>query len=152
MGEFKPIETQEQFEEILRDRLRRERETARREFEGFLSPSAVEEKYKGFLSPEAEKEKYKEYLSPEEVAKLNARIKGYETDSVKTRIAQELGLSYEAIDFLKGDDEESIRKSADTLKNLIGISNVAPLASTEPSGVNGDAALLKTLRGLEKGE
>ena len=152
MSEFKVIETQEQFEERLKERLKRERETTRKEFEGYLSPSDVAEKYKGYLSPDDVKERYKDHLSPEEVAKLNSKIKGYETDSVKTRIAHETGLSYEAIEFLKGDDEESIRKSAESLKGLVGMTNVAPLASTESaSGDATEAALRNTLKGL-KGE
>lgn len=153
MSEFKVIETQEQLEEVLKDRLKRERETTRKEFEGFLSPSDVDEKYKGYMSPDDVEEKYKDHLSPEEVAKLNAKIKGYETDSVKTRIAHETGLSYEAIEFLRGEDEDSIRKSAESLKGLVGMTNVAPLASTESSGVGNatDAAIRNTLKGL-KGE
>ena len=88
----------------------------------------------------------------EEVAKLNSKIKGYETESVKTRIAHETGLSYEAIEFLKGDDEDSIRKSAESLKGLVGMTNVTPLASTEgSSGDATDAALRNTLKVL-KGE
>lgn len=154
MGEFKVIETQEQLDEILKERLKRERETTRKEFEGFLSPSDVAEKYKGYLSPDDVKEKYKDHLSPEEVAKLNSKIKGYETDSVKTRIAHETGLSYEAIEFLRGEDEDSIRKSAESLKGLVGATNVAPLASTEQNlGSATDAALKNTLKGLNlKGE
>lgn len=152
MSEFKIIETQEQFEERLKDRLKRERESVRKEYEGFLSPSDVAERYKGFLSPDDVKEKYKNHLSPDEVEKLNSKIKGYETASVKTRIAHETGLSYEAIEFLKGDDEDSIRKSAESLKGLVGINNVAPLASTESHVVDAtDAALRNTLKGL-KGE
>ena len=152
MSDFKVIETQEQLEEVLKDRLKREGDKVRKEFEGYLSPNDAAEKYKGYLSPEAEKEKYKNHLSPEEVAKKDAKIKEYETDSVKTRIAHELGLSYEAVGFLRGDNEETIRRSAESLKGLVGASNIAPLASTE--GVLSDAkdtALKNTLRGL-KGE
>ncbi len=152
MGDFKAIETQEQFETIIGERLKMERETIKKEYEGYLSPDDAAKKYAGYLSPDDEKEKYKGYLSPEEVAKKDAKIKGYETDSVKMRIAHESGLSYDAVGFLKGEDEESIRKSAETLKSLIGTSNVAPLASTESSVGNAqEVALKNTLKGL-KGE
>ena len=129
MGDFKVIETQEQLEEVLRDRLRRERETTRKEFDGFLSPDAAAEKYKGYLSPEDVEAKFKDHLSPDEASKLRAKIKGYETDSAKTRIAHELGLSYDAVRFLSGDNEEAIKKSAESLKALMGSGNIAPLAS-----------------------
>lgn len=152
MSDFKVIETQEQLEEVLKKRLERERETVKKEFEGYLSPTDVAEKYKGYLSPEAEKEKYKNHLSPEEVAKKDAKIKEYETDSVKTRIAHELGLSYDAVGFLRGDDEETIRKSAESLKSLVGSTTTAPLASTEGNLDKAeDAAYKNVLRGM-KGE
>lgn len=152
MSEFKVIETQEQLDAVLGERLKRERETVRKEFEGFLSQEDAAKKYAGYLSPDDEKEKYKDYLSPEEAAKKDAKIKGYETDSVKTRIAHETGLSYDAVNFLKGEDEDSIRKSAETLKSLIGANNIAPLASTEPEIAKAqETALKNTLKGL-KGE
>lgn len=152
MSDFKVIETQEQLDAVLGERLKRERETVKKEYEGFLSPEEAAKKYASYLSPEDEQKKYKDYLSPEEAAKKDAKIKGYETDSVKTRIAHELGLSYDAIGFLRGEDEDAIRKSAESLKALVGTSSIAPLASTEASMSNAeDAALKNTLKGL-KGE
>lgn len=156
MSDFKVIETQEQLDAVVGERLKRERETVRKEFAGYLSPEDAEkkygEKYTGYLSPEAVEEKYKNHLSPEDADKLRKQIKGYETDSVKTRIAHETGLSYEAVQFLRGEDEETIRKSAENLKGLVGCSNVAPLASTEGAISEAQtAALRKTLNGL-KGE
>lgn len=152
MSDFKVIETQEQLDAVLSDRLKRERDTVRKEFAGYLSPEDVAKKYEGYLSPDDVKERYKNHLSPEEAAKLNTKLKGYETDSVKTRIAHETGLTYEAVGFLRGDDEESIRKSAETLKGLVGSSYVTPLASTEPASTKAeDEALRKALKGL-KGE
>lgn len=152
MSEFKPIETQEQLDTIIGERLERERKTIRKEYEGFLSPDDAAKKYEGYLSPEDVQKKYEGYLSPEEAAKKDSKIKAYETDSVKTRIAHETGLSYEAIGFLKGEDEDSIRKSAEMLKGLVGAGNVAPLASTEQVLEDKKTAALKnTLKGL-KGE
>lgn len=151
MSDFKVIETQEQLEEILKERLARERKTVEKEYEGYLSPEDVAEKYKNYISAEDAAEKYEGYLSPDDAAALRAKLKGHETDSAKTRIAHEFGLSYEAIQFLKGEDEESIKKSAEILKGLVGAGAPAPLANLEvdPSGT--DAALKNTLKSL-KGE
>ena len=152
MGDFKVIETQEQLDAVISERLKRERETLKKEYEGFLSPEEAAKKYAGYLSPEDEKEKYKGFISPEEAAKKDAKIKGYEIDSVKTRIAHEAGLSYEAAGFLRGEDEESIRKSAESLRALVGNTTTAPLASTEdPLGNAGDAPYKNMLNGM-KGE
>lgn len=149
MGEFTPIETQEQFDSMIGERLKREGEKIRKEYEGFLSPDDVTKKYEGYLSPDEVTEKYKGYISPDEAALKDAKIKGYETHSVKTRIAHELGLSYEAIDFLKGEDEESIRKNAEILKGLVGNKQAPPLAN--PEGNNGnsvDASLRNMVKNL----
>ena len=151
MADFKVIETQEQLDSIIGERLKRERESIKKEYVNYLSPEEVAKKYEGYLSPEDEAKKYKGYLSPEEAAKKDAKIKGYETDSVKTRIAHETGLSYDAVAFLRGDNEETIRKSAESLKSLMGSSQVAPLADIESNQDNTGAALKNMLKGL-KGE
>ena len=149
MGEFTPIETQEQLDSIIGERIKEIREKAEKKYEGYLSPEEVTKKYAGYLSEDDVKKKYEGYLSPEEVAEKDAKIKGYESHSVKTRIAHELGLSYESIDFLKGEDEESIRKSAETLKALVGNRQAPPLAShDEPIGNSVDASLRNMLKNL----
>lgn len=153
MSEFKPIETQDQFDAMIGERLKRERETIKKEFEGYLSPEDVTKKYAGYLSPEDVAKKYKGYLSPEEVAKKDAQIKGYESSSVKTRIAHEMGLPYELAARLSGETEEDIRKDAEALFKVIG-QQEAPLASTErgvPKDNNTRVALKGVLDGL-KGE
>lgn len=149
---FKPIETEEAFEEAVKERLKTERDTIKKSYEGYLSPADVAEKYKEYLSPEDVAAKYEKYLSPEDTAKLNAKIKGYETDTLKAKVAHEMGLSYDAVRFLSGEDEAGIKQSAESLKGLIGANNIAPLANPEgnPSGAQ-DAALRNTLKGL-KGE
>ena len=149
MGEFTPIETQEQLDSIIGDRIKEIREKAEKKYEGFLSPDEVTKKYEGYLSPEEVTKKYEGYLSPDEVAVKDAQIKGYESHSVKTRIAHEMGLSYESIDFLKGEDEESIRKSAESLKALVGNRTAPPLAShDEPKGNSVDASLRNMVKNL----
>lgn len=150
MGEFTPIETQEQLDSIIGERIKEIREKAEKKYEGYLSPEEVTKKFEGYLSADEVTKKYKGYLSPEEVAEKDAKIKGYESHSVKTRIAHELGLSYESIDFLKGDDEESIRKSAETLKALVGTKSAPPLANPEGNPAkDGDAALKKMIKDMK---
>lgn len=146
---FKPIETQEQLDAVIGDRIKREGEKVRKEFDGFLSPEEVAKKYEGWMSPEQEKEKYKNHMSPEDVAKKDAIIKQHETNSAKMRIAHEMGLPYDAVGFIQGDDEEGIKKSAEALKELVGAGEVPPLASHEGGNGSADAELKKLLKGLE---
>lgn len=156
--DFTPITTQEQFEEAIKDRLNREKDSLGKKYEGYTSPADLEKIKSDYdkqisdltKASEVQAKKYADY--DKQIAERDAKIKGYESASVKTRIAHETGLSYEAIEFLKGDDEDSIRKSAESLKGLVGMTNVAPLASTESNaGDATDAALRNTLKGL-KGE
>ena len=68
MSEFTPIETQEQFDRAIGERLTREKE----KYKDYMSPEEVKEKYSGYLSPEDVEEKYRGYMSPEDVEKKYA--------------------------------------------------------------------------------
>lgn len=158
MSDFKAIETQEQLDAVIGERLKRERETNVKKYEGYLSPEDFKTKtadYEtkiGDLTKELNESNKKLADRDKEIAERDTKIRTYETASVKSRIAHEVGLSYDAIDFLKGEDEDSIRKSAESLKALVGSKQAAPLANVEDSsGVDKDAALRKTLKSL-KGE
>lgn len=154
MADFTKIETQEQFDAAVAERLKSETENVRKQFEGYLSPEDAAKKYAGYLSPADEKKKYEGYLSPEEVAKKDATIKGYEKSAIKSRIAHETGLPFEMAARLSGETEEEIRKDAENLSKLIGRpSQVPPLASTERDVPASEtrAAMKGLLNGL-KGE
>lgn len=164
MADFKPIETQEQLDAIIGERLKREQATMAKKYEGYVSPADLE-KIKADMKAEGDKEiaklnktisderaKYADY--EKNIAEKDAKIKGYETASAKTRIAHEMGLSYDAVNFLQGEDEASIKKSAEALKGLIGSSHGAqPLADPEgdPAGSAQTAALKGMLHSLNGG-
>lgn len=159
MSDFKVIETQEQFDAAIGERIKRERESLGKKYEGYISPEDFNSKKTdydtmiGNLNKKLEEANKKIANHDKEIADRDKRIKAYETDSVKTRIAHEIGLSFEAIEFLRGEDEEAIRKSAESLKGLVGTRKVAPLASTEHSmGNSKDAALRQMVKNLSKGE
>ena len=148
MSDFTVIETQEQFEQAVEERLNAERE----KYSGYLSPDDVAEKYKDYLSPDEVEKKYIGYISAEAAAEKDTKIKRYEQQAVRTKVAKELGLSYEAADFIKGDNEEEMKKSAEALKGILGKNQAPPLRSNETGqGSDKDEALRNTLRKL-KGE
>lgn len=157
MGEFNPITTQEQLDSIIGERLKREKESTAKKYEGWMSPDEASKARAGYEQKIAEMaaaadsaaKKYADY--DKQIADRDAKIKNYETASVKARVAHETGLSYDAIQFLQGDDEKSIKASADSLKTLMGSAKAmpAPLANTDP-GAGKDTeikSLLHTLRG-----
>lgn len=163
MGEFEAITTQEAFDAAIGERIRRERETTAKKYEGYISPEDYQKsitEYETKLTDANTKLSEAETKAADydkKLAERDAKIKQYETDSVKTRIAHEVGIPYELSGRLSGDNEESIRKDAETLLAAIGNTKpTAPLATGEPSGTDlansaANAALKKTLAGL-KGE
>lgn len=146
MSEFKPINTQEELDAVIGDRLKRERATVEKQYEGFLSPEDAAKQYEGWLSPKETAKKYEGWLSPEEAAKKDAKIKGYETSSVKMRIAHEQGIPFELIDRLQGEDEKAIRRDAETLSAFLARSTPeAPLGSTEEPALSSKDAAFKSM-------
>lgn len=151
MAEFTPITTQEQFDTAIKDRLERHS----KKFEGYTSPDALkaikadyEKQIADLTNSNADiAKKYEGY--EKEKAEYESKIKSYETASVKTRIAHENGLSYDAIQFLQGDDEESITASAKALKNLFGSSKRVPSGSAEPL-ITKEGKTDQSLRNLAK--
>ena len=149
---FKPIETQEELDSIIKDRLKRERESTQKKYEGWISPDdhqkALDEANKAL-------DDYKKAHEGDEqtIADLSAKNKAYETASLKSRVAHEVGLSYEWIGRISGDDEESIRKDAESLKKLVGNgAQPIPTKNTE-SGENVDSAtasLKSVLNGIKQ--
>lgn len=158
MGEFTPIETQDQLDAVIGERIKRERETQEKRYNGWISPEDFATKTKEYEAKLGELNKSittaNEKLAgyDKQIAERDARIKTYETDSVKTRIAHETGLSYDAIKFLQGDNEESIRQSAQALRSLCGNVQAAPLADTDHVADTQAAAYKKLAAGLSHNE
>lgn len=148
---FKPIETQEELDNIIKDRLKRERESTQKRYEGWISP---EDHQKALDASNKAFDDFKKAHESDEqtIADLTAKNKAYETASLKSRIAHEVGLSYEWTDRISGDDEESIRKDAESLKKLVGAgAQPLPTKNTE-AGENydsGTASLRKVLNGIK---
>ena len=149
--EFKPIETQEELDNIIKDRLKRERESATKRYDGWISP---EEHQKQIDVANKAFDDYKKAHESDEqtIADLTAKTKAYETASLKSRIAHEVGLSYDWISRISGDDEMSIRADAEALKKMIGNGPVLPTKNME-SGEKVDSkntALRALLNDIQK--
>lgn len=156
MSEFKTIETQEQLNEILHDRIEQAKRSEAKKFEGYASPddvAALNRQIEELTSAStAAAEKYANY--DKELAERDAKIKKYETASVKSRIAHELGLPYGMADRLTGEDEDSIKADAEALKKILGTQpkKTTPLAGgPDDSGDDKRNAYRKMLQKI-KGE
>ena len=133
---FKAIETQEELDSIVKERLKREREANNKRYEGWISP---EDHQRTLSEANQTLEDYKKARENDvkAIEDLTAKNAAYETASLKSRIAHEVGLSLEWTGRISGEDEQSIRADAESLKKLVG--NGAPLPTKNPeSGENLD--------------
>ena len=146
MADFQAITTQEELDSIIKDRLKRDREAQSKKFEGWISPEdhqkAIDEANKALND-------YKAAHAGDEqtIADLQAKTQEYETAALKSRIAREVGLSYEWIGRISGTDEKSIRADAESLKKLVGSGNnvTLPTKSTETETPNAHTASIKSV-------
>lgn len=158
MADFTVIETQEQFDAAIGERIKREKETLAKKYEGYLSPEDFKTKTSeydtkiGDLDKALKEANEKIAGHDKEIAERDKKIKDYESSSLKTRVAHEAGLSYDAVKFLRGETEDDIKKSAESLKALVGTGKGAPPLASGENGNGADAALRNTLRELRKGE
>ena len=150
---FKPIETQEELDGIIKERLKRERDASAKRYEGWISP---EDHQKALSEANQSFDEFKKAHENDEqtIADLTAKNKAYETASLKSRIAHEVGLSYEWIARIGGDDEQTIRADAEALKKLVGANNsLLPQKKAEPIGsADKTTQGLRTLLGSIKTE
>ena len=134
MSEFKPIETQEQFDEMIKERLARAESKAAERYADYDDLKAqLEEKTKQLtdLSAQLKENDEKAAGSSKEIEELKARVQKYELASVKTKIALEEGLPYQMADRLAGEDEKAIRADAQKVAKIMR-QDKAPVGSGEP--------------------
>ncbi len=119
MGEFTPINTQEELDRVLASRLQRERDTVAKSYQAQIEERDT--KITGFESTIADLNKQIESLNGQtgRITELEAKVREYETASVKTRIARETGLPADLAERISGADEAAMRADAESLAKLI---------------------------------
>lgn len=154
MSEFKTIETQEELDAIIKDRLARNTKTVTAEvakqYEGYISPDDAA-KGKKALEDEIEKLKGKIKDKDTSIADLTAKNAAYETTRLKEKIAREAGIPAEMADRISGTNEDEYKADAAMLAKLIALQKPpAPMFNGEKGGTasDTDAALLSVLNGL----
>lgn len=154
MSDFKAIETQEQLDAIIGERIRRAESKAAEKYADYDSVKHQNDELTAQIADLTKQIKAKDEAisgNKEIVENLNAKIKDYETRSVKTRIAHEVGLPYQLADKLSGEDEDAIREDAKKMASFIK-TPAAPIGSVEPTHEDEDpvkaemAALAKQLQ------
>ena len=146
MSEFKPIETQEQLDAIITDRIKRAQDAVRREYADYPD---LKKQTEGFESARADWTKQQQALE-QTIAQQKGAIARYESDALKRRIADEVGLPAAMAGRLTGEDEAALRKDAEGLLPLLRTHQAPPLRDPEAKPT-GDDKYRRILAGL-KGE
>lgn len=147
MAEFTPINTQEEFNQAISQRLEQARSAERQKFADY---DQIKSQLGDLQKDVATKDTT--------IADLQGQLKTSRADLAKTRIALEKGIPVELCNRLTGETEEEIRKDADTLAAFVGKQKTPPpaknnepeISKSEP-GVKNQAALKSLLSELNLG-
>ena len=150
--EFKAITTQEEFDKAIQDRLARQKESIEKQYADYAELKAKNKTLEseiGALKTTLAEANTKTESYDKDIAELNAKIAGYETASMRTKIALQHGIPFDLAGRLVGEDEESITADAKKLAELVGKKEpIAPLKDTEPPVDDKDGAYKSLLENL----
>ena len=132
MSEFKPITTQEEFDAAIKARLSREKEKYS-DYDQLKSRVTELETENIGLKSTIEANHQSKEDADKQLEEMQNQIAGYETASLRTRVALQHGLPYDLADRLQGTDEDSFKADAERLAGYIKKSQpVAPIRDSEP--------------------
>lgn len=154
MSEFKTIETQEELDNIVKERIRREREKFV-DYDDLKKRVSELESENRALKSTVEDDKQTRAGLDAQITELQGQVSNYETASLRTRIALQNGLPYDLADRLQGADEEALRADAERLAGFMRpVTPQAPLRDIEPAiGDDKTMQMKQMLRELQpKGE
>lgn len=152
---FKTIETQEELDAIIGERIERAKSSVRKEYdEKYSDYDSIKDQIGKYNS---EKESYEKQIKElnDKVSsfdEISAQNKKLQMDSLKVRVALENGLPYQMASRLNGDDEASIIKDAKMMKQYMPGKKLQPLKDTEGNINEKDEKFKKLLRGLKINE
>lgn len=153
---FKPIETQEELNNLIASRLERAKESVKKEYEEKYKDydaykSQVETLNNDKNSLENQLNELNEKMSTFDA--LDAKTKKLEAENLKIKIALSEGIPFEMAGRLAGETEEEIKRDAKAMANFISVSKPMPIKSTEQKQREvGEEAYRKLAEGLRKGE
>ncbi len=151
---FKPIESQEAFDEAIKSRLERNTRTVTEEvtkkFEGYVSPEDFEKNKESFNSQISElNSKLKERDT--KITDLTSECKKHELHSEKMRIANEVGIPFELAERLAGETAEELKADAEKLARFTHKGQGTPNYNGEKNPPNTTkAAYMDMLSNLKK--
>lgn len=144
MSGFTVIETQEQLDTIIGERVKRAEKKAEEkaaekyaDYDELKGKAESYEKQIAELSDQLKENENKSAEDVKQIEELTGKVRDYETASVKTKIALETGLPYQLASKLSGETEEAIREDAKKMAEFVA-KPAAPMGSVEPNSKDDD--------------
>lgn len=135
--EFTPIETQEQFDSMVKERVERAKKSAVKEMETQLKD--LEQTKEQLATKDSEIEALKAKIndfegekkaSEESYQSMQKELSELKLKALKTQIAMDNNIPLDMADRIKGEDEEAMRADAEKLASFVS-KRVAPSFKTE---------------------
>lgn len=148
MSEFKVIETQEELDKIISERLKRERSKVEDEFKE--KEKSFQTEIQQLKSENAEIKANLEKLGEKdtEIEKLQGQIKGYEKSELKRKIALENKIPYNLAGRIQGDTEEEMLEDAKSLSKYFEKEEIVPPLKNPEINKGQSGAYKELLQGL----
>lgn len=157
MGDFKVIETQEEFDKAIQSRLKQKDRELTDKYKDYLSPDDVTALKTDFDKQLQDANKLvketQDKLSTfdETVSNLTKRAEAAEKQVLKNRVAYENKLPIELSERLIGNTEEELKADAEKLSGIIKPNNAPPLytgTQTSQSGNTLEAGMAEVLASI----
>lgn len=157
MGDFKVIETQEEFDKAIQSRLKQKDRELADKYKDYLSPDDVTALKADFDKQLQDANKLvketQDKLSTfdETVSNLTKRAEAAEKQVLKNRVAYENKLPIELSERLIGNTEEELKADAEKLSGIIKPNNAPPLytgTQTSQSGNTFEAGMAEVLASI----
>ena len=148
MDEFKIIETQEELDKIIAERLKRERSKVEDEYKEKIN--TYETQIQELKSENADIKSNLGNLTEKdtEIEKLQGRIKGYEKSDLQRKVAIENKIPYNLAGRIQGDTEEEMIEDAKSLSKYFEKKEVVPPLKNPEINKGQSGAYRKLLQGL----
>lgn len=149
MSEFKVIETQEELDRIIGERLKRERKQVEDEFSEKISALEKENACIKSENTEVKSNLEKAAEKDTEIEKLQGQIKEYEKSEMQRKIALAHNIPYNLAERIHGDTEDEMTEDAKALAKYFEKDDpVPPLKNPEMNTGESGGAYKELLDGL----
>lgn len=145
MSDFKVINTQEELDAVINERLSR---VAKKysDYDEIKTRNSEYEKQLGDLQSQIKEFANSKSAYENQIKELNVQVQGFQTNSIKSKIAIEYGLPYEFAARLQGSNEEEIKKDAEKLATIfVPKTQGTPIVEPEQSPTDDKTSALKSL-------